>query len=73
MSNVPHMPPPGVSYEQTDAIVCEKCGGDLFVPVVLLRKVSALVSPSGKETMLPLQLFACLACNHVNKDLRPGE
>ena len=72
MSNIPNMPPHGVSYEQTEAITCEKCECDLFNPVVMLRKVSALVSPNGKETMLPVQLFACVACDHVNDDLRPG-
>lgn len=62
-----------VSYDQTDPIKCEKCGGEAFVPAFLLRKVSALVSPTGKETVLPIQLFACAHCNHINEDMLPVE
>ena len=73
MSNMPNMPQPGVSFEQTEAIICNKCEGELFNPVVMLRKVSALVSPTGKETVVPVQLFACIKCGHVNKDMYPIE
>jgi hypothetical protein len=38
-----------------------------------LRKVSALVSPTGKETIVPMQLFACIKCGHVNEDMYPIE
>ena len=62
-----------VSYDQTDPIQCEKCEGEVFVPAFLLRKVSALVSPTGKETVLPIQLFACANCNHINEDMLPVE
>ena len=66
--NPPQM---NVGYEQTDPIKCEKCEGEVFVPAFLLRKVSALVSPTGKDTVLPVQLFACANCNHINEDMRP--
>ena len=62
-----------VSFDQTNPIICEKCEGEVFVPAFLLRKVSALVSPSGKDTVLPLQLFACISCNHINEDMLPVE
>lgn len=64
---------PNISYNNTDAVQCEKCGGEVFVPAFLLRKVSALMSPTGKETILPLQLFACAHCNHINEDIMPVE
>jgi hypothetical protein len=62
-----------VGYEQTAPIKCEKCDGEVFVSAFLLRKVSALVSPSGKETILPIQLFACISCSHINEDMLPVE
>lgn len=68
--NPPHM---NVSYDQTDSIKCEKCEGEVFIPAFLLRKVSALVSPTGKDTVLPVQLFACANCNHINEDMLPVE
>jgi hypothetical protein len=73
MNNIPNMPRPGLDYSQTDSIVCEKCESEVFQPAFLLRKVSALVSPTGKETIVPMQLFACISCGHVNKDMYPIE
>ena len=71
MNNIPNMPSPGISYSQTDAMKCEECGSEIFQPAVLLRRVSALVSPSGKETVMPVQIFACIKCGHVNEDMYP--
>ena len=73
-NNMPNVPPAsGLSYSQTEGLVCEECGSTVFQPGFLLRKVSALVSPTGKETVVPVQVFACLSCNHVNKDMYPVE
>ena len=71
MNNIPNMPRPGISYSQTAAMKCEECGSEIFQPAVLLRRVSALVSPSGKETVMPVQIFACIKCGHVNEDMYP--
>jgi uncharacterized Zn finger protein len=73
MDNIPNMPRPGLDYNQTEPIKCEKCDSEVFQPALLLRKVSALISPTGKETLVPVHLFACLACGHVNKDMYPIE
>ena len=52
-------------------IVCENCGNLTFEEVLLLKKVSALVSPNGKEGIVPIPTFACVACGYVNKMFRP--
>ena len=33
-----------------------------------MRKMSALVSPNGQETIIPMAVFACEKCGHVNKE-----
>ena len=33
--------------------------------------MSALLSPHGKETMIPMQVFACAKCGHINKGFLP--
>lgn len=38
------------------------CGHFAWKVVFLLKKISALVSPSGKETIVPIQIFACDKC-----------
>ena len=34
----------------------------------LMRKMSALVAPNGQETIIPMAVFACEKCGHVNKE-----
>ena len=31
-----------------------------------MRKLSALLSPAGKPTMIPINVFACAKCNYIN-------
>ena len=62
-----------VSLSQTDELKCDECGCTTFHPAFLLRKVSALLSPNGKETIVPIQVFACDSCNHVNEEFLPIE
>ena len=62
-----------VDFSQTTAEVCEKCENDTFQQVYRMRKLSALLSPAGKETMIPIQVFACAKCNHINKGFLPKE
>ena len=70
MQDVVNIP---VGLEQTDEIKCDECGSNTFHPAFLLRKVSPLISPTGKETVLPIQVFACDACGHVNEEFLPIE
>ena len=62
-----------VDISQTTAINCESCGHDIFIPAFKMRKMSALLSPHGKETMIPMQVFACAKCGHINNDFLPKE
>ena len=39
--------------------------------VLKFRKLSALLSPSGEETLIPLQTFACAKCGHINEGFLP--
>lgn len=50
-------------------VVCE-CGCRTFVPVVVLKKVSALVSPTGKEEIVDIPLYVCSKCGKVPQDYR---
>ena len=52
-------------------IVCENCSNLTFEEVLLMKKVSALVSPNGKEGIVPIPTFACVACGWVNEMFRP--
>ena len=56
-----------VDLSQADDITCEECGGTLFSPAFMIKRISALMSPTGKETLAPIQIFKCDGCSHVNE------
>ena len=62
-----------IDFSQTTAEVCEKCENDTFQQVYQMRKLSALLSPAGKESMIPIQVFACTKCGNINKGFLPKE
>ena len=52
--------------ELSTEVCCEKCNNPTFKQVVLIRKLSALASPNGKEGILPpLTVLACDKCGEV--------
>ena len=62
-----------VDFSQTTEECCESCGNNTFIQVYQMRKLSALLSPTGQETMIPIQVFACHSCGHINKGFLPKE
>ena len=62
-----------VDFSQTTAEVYEECQNDTFQQVYRMRKLSALLSPTGQESMIPIQVFACTKCGHINKGFLPKE
>ena len=62
-----------VDFSQTTAGTCEACSNDTFIQVYKMRKLSALLSPTGKPTMIPIQVFACHKCGHINEEFQIKE
>ena len=58
-----------IDLSKTDTIVCEECGNASFIPAFFLKKVSALVSPTGKEAIVPIQVYSCGNCGTVPRKL----
>ena len=54
-------------------IVCENCGSKFFRQVQAFKKLSALISPSGKEQIIPVPVFRCDECGHINKEFLPKD
>ena len=57
-----------IDISKTSPVKCEKCENQTFKQSLLLRKLSALVSPNGQETLVPVQVFACEKCGNVNSE-----
>ena len=44
--------------------ICKKCGFDNFIQTYKLKRVSPLLSQSGRPEVIPMQSFVCAACHH---------
>ena len=62
-----------IDMSETTSVNCEKCENSTFKQTLLIRKLSALVSPSGQETVIPVAVFACEKCGHVNAEFEKME
>ena len=58
-----------LDISKTDTIVCDECGNASFIQAFFLKKVSALVSPTGKEAIVPIQVFSCGNCGAIPKNM----
>ena len=58
-----------IDISKTDTITCENCGNASFIQAFFLKKVSALVSPTGKEAIVPMQVFSCGNCGTIPQNM----
>jgi uncharacterized Zn finger protein len=58
---------------QTTAVTCDECGGIHFEQQLILRKASGLLTGTGQPTYVPIPVFACTKCGHVNVEFLPKE
>jgi hypothetical protein len=56
---------------QTTAVECDKCKGQLFKEATLIRKVSRFITNMPQDTMVPVPVFACYKCDHINDEFLP--
>ena len=61
----------GLKLKDLDPVECEKCGCPTFVQVTLLRRISPVMNPTGKAGFLPIPLYQCSSCGHINDELMP--
>ena len=62
-----------VDITQTTPIVCDECENEHFIQVNLMRKLSPMLSPTGQPALIPIPVFACSKCSHVNKEFLPKD
>jgi len=60
-----------LDFSQTTPITCEKCKGQLFKEVMLIRKASRFVTNAPQDSYVPVPVFACTKCEHVNDEFLP--
>jgi uncharacterized Zn finger protein len=62
-----------IDLGQTTAMTCDKCGGEAFQEVLLLRKASRFVTGTPQDAIIPIPVFACTGCRHINESFLPAQ
>ena len=56
-----------VDLSTAETMKCEQCGSTLFNTAFVIKRVSAIVSPTGQEAIVPIQVYSCDGCSKVPK------
>ena len=61
------LPKAQVQVDLTDAetMTCVKCDNKIFIQGYVIKKISAIISPTGQEVIAPVQVFNCGNCGEI--------
>ena len=59
-----------VNIKDAEDVKFESCENLYFQPVIRLKRISPLVSPTGKEAVFPVQVMSCVKCGEIFNDLK---
>lgn len=66
-------PKVNMSLQDTIKVLCEECQNNVFQEGLVIRKVSSILTGTGKPGFIPIPVFACNKCGHVNQEFLPQE
>ena len=61
-----------VDLSKADTLQCEECDNYLFITAYVIKRISAILSPTGQEAMIPVQVYSCGNCGTVPKIFLEG-
>jgi len=59
---------PQINLKEQPTVLCESCGGNQFREIVLIKKVSKILTGSSEDTLVPFPTYKCDLCGFMNKD-----
>jgi len=59
---------PKINLKEQPTEKCEICDSKYFREVVMLKRVSKLLTGSQEDTIVPFPTYMCNTCHHVNKE-----
>ena len=59
-----------VDLKDADTMKCDECDNPVFIPAFFIKRLSPIVSPTGKEALIPIQVYSCGNCGKVPEKLK---
>ena len=72
------LPPQGAQQQQqvdlskAETMKCDACGNYLFIQSNVIKRISAIMSPTGQEAIVPVQVYSCGNCGKVADGMLEG-
>ena len=54
-----------IDLSEAETMTCEDCENAVFIPAFFLKRLSPIVSPTGQEALIPIQVYSCGNCGKV--------
>ena len=61
-----------VDLSQAETLKCEYCNNVLFISSTIIKRLSAIISPTGQEALVPIDVYSCGNCGKVPKSMLAG-
>ena len=61
-----------VDLAQAETLKCEYCENYLFISSTIIKRLSAIVSPTGEEALIPIDVYSCGNCGRVPASMLTG-
>ena len=61
-----------IDLSKMETMKCEQCGSSLFSISYIIKRISAIMSPTGEESIVPVQVYSCDGCSKVPEVLLKG-
>lgn len=61
-----------VDLSQAETFACKECDSTQFNVTYLIKRLSPLMSPTGDETFVPVQVFCCGKCGVIPENFLPS-
>jgi DNA-directed RNA polymerase subunit RPC12/RpoP len=61
---------PKIDLKEQPTVTCEECGSKYFKEVVMIKKVSKLMTGSSQDTIVPFPTYRCADCKHINEEFK---
>jgi predicted nucleic acid-binding Zn ribbon protein len=59
---------PKINLKEQPTVECEKCHSKYFKEVVMLKKISKILTGSPEDTIVPFPTYMCNECGNINSD-----
>lgn len=63
----------GFDLSTAETVTCDSCQGTYFESAFVIKRVGAKGSPTGQAGVIPIPVFVCKSCGHINSEFVPTE